>query len=834
MEQSRGLRWLRSVLAAPFSRSRRTAPEDGLPLAMSANAAGVFLRRVMGRDGAIRYDFVSARAEEYLGVSGPELIAEPGRFFERIHPDHREPYRRALAESGRNLAPLELEFRLLAPPGAPPGRESWLCSTSRPFPGPAGEVVWDVFLQDVSERKRAAEALLAATLRTNAILGAMVDAVITTDRAGVIDSFNAAAERSFGYAAAEVIGRGVGLLIPDALSGPLSGPLPNDGAARPAPRELLGQRRDGSVFPLELTRSESAGEGGEPLIVLVARDITARRSADADMARLTAIVHSTSDFIGCAEPDETIRYVNPAGLKLLGLPGDLGGRRLRLSDCFAVWAYRRTIEEGIPAALERGLWQGESALVNYDTGGEIPVSQVILVSRDETGAPSFIATICRDIREHKALERNLAEAREQAEEANQAKTAFLAAMSHELRTPLNAINGFSQLLLLNRKEILPEPQRQQVDTIRRAGQHLLKLIEDILDLAKIESGHLSVTLEPVSLADVAAEACEGLAELAAQAGVVLHAGDLDHTLPLVQADPTRLVQVVVNLISNAIKYNREGGSVHVSVRELPGRRVSLSVRDTGRGIAPERQGQVFEPFNRLGAELSGVEGTGIGLALSRTLTELMGGALAFVSTPGEGCTFWIELPADHGGRDRSETPQTSPLQTSSLQAGPLQTGNDAASSRLRRFRLLYIDDNADDLALMEAFLREHSEATLHTADNGERGLELARRHRPDAIVLDTRLPGGDGFATLARLRADPELTAIPVIALSAEALPASVTRGHGAGFREWLTKPLSPHRLREVLEPLVRDRVSGDGGDDAGGAPLSRAPSPGTSGCWTP
>ena len=477
---------------------------------------------------------------------------------------------------------------------------------------------------------------LSRSRRTNAILDAMVDAVITTDRAGVIDSFNAAAESCFGYVVTEVVGHDVEFLIPGAL-------LP-DGTNWSAPRDMLGRRRDGSAFPLELTRSECTLNDGDQLIVLVARDITARKANDAERARLNAIVHSTSDFIGCAKPDQTISYINPAGKALLGLPAGFDAGRLALSDCYAVWAWRRIVEEGLPAALEHGLWQGESALINYEGGGEIPVSQVILVSRDEGGEPSFIATICRDIREHKALERSLAEAREQAEEANHAKTAFLAAMSHELRTPLNAINGFSQLLLLNGTEALPEPQRQQVDTIRRAGHHLLKLIEDILDLAKIESGHLSVSLEPVSLTDVADEACRGLSELAAQVGVTLNAGDFDHSLPLVLADPTRLIQVVVNLISNAIKYNRQGGAVHVSVCSLSDRRVSLSVRDTGRGIPVERQNRVFEPFNRLGAELSGVEGTGIGLALSRTLTDLMGGTLSFVSTPGEGSTFWIELP----------------------------------------------------------------------------------------------------------------------------------------------------------------------------------------------
>ena len=642
MAQSNGRSWLRSSLAAPFSRSGDASLDEGLLVAMSANIVGVFLRRVMAGDGAFRFEFVSARAWDYLGVSGADLIADPGLFFERLHPDHREPYRRALAESGRDLAPLELEFRVLPPPGHPAGSEIWLRSSSRPFLSPAGEVVWDVFLQDVSERKRAAEALLAATRRTNAMVDAMVDAVITTGRDGVIDSFNAAAEGCFGYDAAEVIGRPVEALIPEA---------PAPGALRPPTCELAGRRRDGSVFPLELTRSETILDDGDLLIVLVARDITARRAVEADMARLNAIVHSTSDFVACASLDGEIQYINPAGLALLGMAGDIEAARLRLSDCFAVWAHRLAIAEGLPRALERGLWQGESALVNYAVGGEIPVSQVLLVSRGEDGAPAFLATICRDIREHKALESGLAEARERAEDANPAKTAVLAARSHALRPPLNAINGFSQLLLLNPKETLADPQRQQVDTIRRAGEHLLRLIEDILDLAKIESGRLSVTPEPVSLTDVAAEACEGLAEVAAQAGIILHADRLDHSLPLIEADPTRVVQVVVNLISNAIKYNREGGSVFVSVRDLPEqRRVRLSVRDTGSGIPVERQGQVFEPFNRLGAELGAVEGTGIGLALSRTLTELMGGALAFVSTPGEGSTFWIELPAAEPSR----------------------------------------------------------------------------------------------------------------------------------------------------------------------------------------
>ena len=599
---------------------------------MSANITGVFLRQVVGRDGAFRFDFVSAGADTYLGISAARLMEEPELFFERLHPDHRAAYCRALSESERNLTPLVVEFRAVGAEG------SWLRSSSHPFVNPLGEVVWDVFLQDVSDRKRAADALLTATLRTNAILEAMVDAVITTDPGGLIDSFNAAAESCFGFDATEVIGRSVDTLIPGVLT--QAGAC--HGLSRAATWELVGRHRDGSEFPLELTRSEIELEG--TLVVLVARDITLRRAVEADMARLNAIVHSTSDFVGWATPDGIVRYVNPAGMRLLGLPRDLKAGELKLSECFAAWGYPQMIEEAIPSALLHGLWQGESALVSFDTGREIPVSQVVLVGRDGAGGPAFIATICRDIGGHKALERNLAEARERAEVANSTKSAFLAAMSHELRTPLNAINGFSQLLLLNEKEPLAKIQRQQIITIRRAGEHLLKLIEDILDLAKIEGGRLSVAVEPVSLSTIALEACEGLAELAAHAGITLEMRGAEVASPLVQGDRTRVIQVVVNLISNAIKYNPAGGAVHVSVECRPERRVRLSVRDTGSGIPLNRHGEVFQAFNRLGAELGVVEGTGIGLALSRTLAELMGGTLAFVSAPGQGSTFWIELP----------------------------------------------------------------------------------------------------------------------------------------------------------------------------------------------
>jgi len=638
-------------------------------LSMSANMTGVFLRRVMSANGAFRYDFISDRAPEYLGLEVEALRGNPSLFFECIDPDHREAYRRALIESARTLAPLDVEFRRVPPPGQPAA--IWLRSSSRPFLSPEGEVVWDVFVRDVTERKRAAHALLAASRRTAGILDAMVDAVIIADHGGLIEEFNRAAERLFGVGAAEVIGQAVHTVIP--------GALPEAGGGTGFGRELTGIRRDGTCFPLELTLGE--------------------------------------------------------------------------------------------------LTLGELTLDTGDSGDRL-----------------FIAVI-RDTTARKALERGLAEARERAESANLAKTTFLTNMSHELRSPLNAINGYSQLLLMsaNGGPPLAPRQREQVEIIRRAGHHVLKLIEDILDLAKIESGHLSVTPEPVDMVDVVTEVCASMADLAARQRVVLEVVPPDAPVRPVHADPTRVVQVLTNLISNAIKYNRAHGRVSVSVRRLPGHRVQLSVSDTGIGIASDRQHQLFQPFNRLGAEFSGVEGTGVGLALARTLTELMGGKLDFTSIPGQGSTFRIELPAVRVRDDPDD-------------AGGLRAPVSTLPSWPGRFTVLYIDRNADDLALMAAFFLQLPEADLLTTTAGDLELTLGRGRRPDVILLGVHGTGGDGFTILERLRDDPGLSTIPVMALSTDARPELIARGHAAGFRAWLTKPLDFPELLRALERVVPSR----------------------------
>ncbi len=375
--------------------------------------------------------------------------------------------------------------------------------------------------------------------------------------------------------------------------------------------------------------------------------------------------------------------------------------------------------------------------------------------------------------------------------ASQAKSEFLAGMSHELRTPLNAVIGFSELMRMN---VLAEPltrrQAQAVDHIVTAGQHLLALIDEVLDLARIEAGKLSMSIERVDPQLVVRQVCDSMRPQAEAAGVTLRAPPPTAGLGVV-ADRTRLRQVLLNLVSNAIKYNRPGGSVMLEIHQTE-RGVALSVHDTGEGIAPERMGQLFQPFNRLGRETSDVAGTGIGLAVSRRLAEAMDGRLEAVSLAGEGSTFTLHLPA---AREDARAVTASPVPTMSL---PLIQGRAAT--------LLYVEDNPSNIALMRHVIAALGSIELHVAETGHEGLALARDLRPDVILLDINLPGLNGFELKGRLDADPLTQGLPVLALSASAMPADVRRGREAGFREYLTKPLDIPALARALNRALADR----------------------------
>jgi CheY-like chemotaxis protein len=380
-------------------------------------------------------------------------------------------------------------------------------------------------------------------------------------------------------------------------------------------------------------------------------------------------------------------------------------------------------------------------------------------------------------------------ARDEADRANRAKSEFLSRMSHELRTPLNAILGFAQLLEMG----APTPrQAGHVEQILKGGRHLLSLINEVLDLARIESGQVPLTPEPIRVRPLLAEVLDLIRPLAQNRSIRLDPGPADGPDLYVLADRQRLKQVLLNLFSNAVKYNREQGSVTCAVTEAPERRVRIEVRDTGPGIAPELCRRLFSPFERLTAAATDVEGTGLGLAVSKRLTEAMGGTIGCASVVGEGATFRVELP-------RGRAPQAK------HDEGHDETTRVRSSAEARGRTVVYIEDNPDNLALVQGILAHRPHVTLLSAATGANGLDLARHRMPDLILLDGHLPDQKGDEVMRQIRADAVLGETPVIVVSADATLRQIERLRNAGASEYLTKPIDVSALLSLLDRYLND-----------------------------
>ncbi|MCE3602451.1 response regulator [Massilia sp. P8910] len=401
------------------------------------------------------------------------------------------------------------------------------------------------------------------------------------------------------------------------------------------------------------------------------------------------------------------------------------------------------------------------------------------------------AALERQVREHAAvlaaLNVDLEQARREAERSNEMKSVFLATMSHELRTPLNAILGFAQILNSETLPSTPAQKKQFVGHILQAGKHLLVLINEVLDLARVESGTLTVSIEPVALASVLTECAALVAPLADRGQIALSFPTIAGVHVL--CDRIRLKQVMINILSNAIKYNREHGSVTVSCELADEGKVRIGVRDTGAGLDATQLAHLFEPFNRLGRDAGVEEGTGIGLALTRHLVELMGGVISVESRADVGSTFWVTLPLS---------------KQIALPVAPADGGAANGTGRTRASRtistLLYIEDNPGNLRLVEEIVLPRADLRLLSAPDGHTGIALARQHLPHVILVDINLPGIDGYEIRRLLRADPRTARIPVIAVSASAMPSDVARGKEAGFYCYLTKPIDIDIFSDAID----------------------------------
>jgi PAS domain S-box-containing protein len=532
---------------------------------------------------------------------------------------------------------------------------------------------------------------------------------------------------------------------------------------------------DGSIL-WSMTRGKAFfDEAGRPIRALgTTVDITERKRAELERD----LFFTLSLDLLCIADTRGFRRVNPAFCRTLGYTeAELTSRP------FLDFVHPDDLEatQKVVAKLQ----QGEN-LIHFENRYRCKDGSYRWLSW-RCPAPSadseWIHAVARDVTEAKQVQAELERAKKEAEDANRAKSDFLSRMSHELRTPLNAILGFGQLL---QRDALTEKQRQEVDLIVKGGRHLLGLINEVLDISRIEVGRLDLSPEAVALPDLLREVAHLTQPMAAEHGVMVFIDDPSVAGKVVLADLQRLKQVLLNLVSNAIKYNKDLGRVRIHAEPVPPGRLRIHVSDTGPGIALDKQARLFTPFDRLGAESTPIEGSGLGLVLSKRLVEIMGGTLTFVSKLGQGTRFTVELARGH-----TDHAPGADMPISQARPSPAP-----AAART----VLYIEDNAANTQLLQAVLMHRPGLRLLTAAQGGAGIELARQHLPDLILLDVHLPDMKGPEMMARLSADAALRSIPVIVISADATAHQIERLLAIGAREYLTKPIDVDQLLRVVD----------------------------------
>ncbi len=554
-----------------------------------------------------------------------------------------------------------------------------------------------------------------------------------------------------------------------------------------SPVEYRVLNGDGEYRVFESIIRKFEQEGTSARYILSSRDVTLRKTNEEETRKLQLVVEQSPSSIVITDIDGTIEYVNPAFTEITGYSfTEAVGQNPRVLKSGQTPEQRFTqLWETITAG---SVWRGE--FTNKKKNGELYIENVLVVP---------IKNTADEITHFVAVKENITElkrARKIAVQANQAKSNFLSQMSHELRTPLNAINGFSQLMLKSKKNPLNEKQKGMTEQIQTAGQHLLQLINEVLDLARIESGEFSLSVEPLDPHVVLEDCLALISPLAEEKSITITNQCDGKELPLIRADLTRVKQVVLNFLSNAVKYNNSGGSVIIDVETDIPEFLRFVVVDNGIGIPEDKQKDIFTPFTRAVENPDDIEGTGIGMTITKQLVEKMGGDIGFESQPGEGSTFWFTLPVAV-----VLTAAEDPVSLSEENKSETKFRAKNTQQKL----VLYVEDNPANVTFMQDFFSEQEGFRLVIAMTGEEGVSKALKSIPDLILLDLNLPGIDGFQVYRQLKANPKTEFIPVIVVSADAMEKTVRKVHKMGFDGYVPKPLDIDLLRKTIADILGD-----------------------------